>query len=288
MNVRSSLLATGLLAAGTILGFGIRTGLADGVPDKDPLYYSGSLTENGQLVTDTRTIGVNLYPDQTTMTPLCQTVASNTQVVNGRFRIPLAASCKSEINQNNGAWIEVIDGVTNLGRSKVGAVPYAIEADRAAGASGALASTISQLQSGVHTPSAFHAWVTTPVSIPGRSTTAVTFDHVEYDLSGEYNATNGVFSPKQPGVYLIQCSFSFGPAPTAASCAAAIMRNGAEVNAHDVPQGTMFNAGVEVTTMVQLAASDTVACAAFQNAASPQSLLSSAPERNGFSAARLY
>jgi hypothetical protein len=287
MKLRSIMLSTGLLCAGALLGSGVRTGLADGIPAKDPLYYSGSLSEGGQLVNGQRTIGINLYTDQTTMTPFCQTVATNVEVVNGRFRVALAASCKGQINQNSSAWIEVIDGVTSVGRAKIGAVPYAVEADRASNASGLLASQITQLQGVVHSPSAFHAWVTTPVSIPGRVTFPVAFDHVEYDLAGEYNSTTGVFDPKQSGVYLVKCGFVLGPAP-AAACAAVVLKNGSEVDARDVPQNLAFNVGVEVTTMLQLLPGDSVTCAAFQNLASAQSLLSSAPARNTFSVARLY
>lgn len=122
--------AVGVFATGGLLG--IRAVLADGIPSANPLYYSGTLSEGGQLVTGTRAITINLWPDGTTQgTPLCQTVTSTAPIVSGRFRIPLVSSCKTAINQNNSAWVEVIDGATSLGRAPIGAVPYAVESDHA-------------------------------------------------------------------------------------------------------------------------------------------------------------
>jgi hypothetical protein len=138
VNRRLAAIALGLFGLGSLAGFGLKTVLASGIPDTTPLYYSGTLTENGQLVNGQRAITVILWPDATTVgTPLCQTVASTTQVVSGRFRIALASPCKAVFNQYNNAWVEVVEGATSLGRAKVGAVPYAIEADHATSATNA-------------------------------------------------------------------------------------------------------------------------------------------------------
>jgi microcystin-dependent protein len=136
MNKRHILIAVGLTSIGGLAGFGFKA-LADGIPSPNPLYYSGTLTVNG-----TRAITVNLWPDGTTMgSPLCTTVASTASVLNGRFRIALATTCKAIINQNNGVYVEVIDGATSLGRSPIGAVPYAVEADHAVNADNATNAT---------------------------------------------------------------------------------------------------------------------------------------------------
>jgi hypothetical protein len=134
MKRRRIAAAAGLTALGALGGFAVKA-LADGIPSPTPLSYSGTLTENGQLVNGTRAITINVWPDATTTgTPLCQTVASTANVVSGRFRVPLVSNCKSVINQNNNAYVEVIDGATSLGRALVGAVPYAVEADHAVAA----------------------------------------------------------------------------------------------------------------------------------------------------------
>ncbi len=127
--------ALGLLTSGLLLGLGIRTLRAAGIPDSTPLYYTGTLLENGAPVTGSRSIAINLWGDGTTQgTPLCETVAT-VNVSNGLFRVPLSTGCKAAINQNNNAWVEVIDGANSVGRSKIGAVPYAVEADHASRAS---------------------------------------------------------------------------------------------------------------------------------------------------------
>jgi hypothetical protein len=141
MNLRFLLLAAGMLAAGAVLGYGVRV-RAEGIPDTNPLYYAGTLSEGGLLVTGQRALTVNLWADGTTSgTPLCQTVESTAEVTSGRFRIALASGCKGALNQNNNAWVEVIDGATSLGRAKIGAGPYAVEADHAKSATNAVQAT---------------------------------------------------------------------------------------------------------------------------------------------------
>jgi hypothetical protein len=146
MNRRRVLLMVGVAAGAMAAGFGLRSVLAVGIPDTNPLYYAGTLTESGQPVTGMRDITVNIWSAATGGTMLCQTAAAATtaaQVVNGRFRIALAAACKTALNQNNDTWVEVIDGITSLGRAPIGAVPYAVEADHAASAT-----TVSALAAG--------------------------------------------------------------------------------------------------------------------------------------------
>jgi hypothetical protein len=171
MNKRPTLISLGLTTIGALAALGLKTVFAGGIPALMPLYYSGTLTEGGQLVTGTRAITVNLWSDgMVGGSPLCTTVGSTANVVNGRFRIALASSCKAIVNQNNNVYVEVIDGATSLGRSPIGAVPYAVEADHAVNADnatnasnatnattattaqtagGALQTSISQIQSAI-------------------------------------------------------------------------------------------------------------------------------------------
>jgi hypothetical protein len=140
MNVRRAAIGAGLAGLGLAAGLGWKAVRASGIPDTSPLYYTGTLTENGVLINGTRDLTVNLWSAPTGGTMLCQTLAAGAtpaQVTNGRFRIALDASCKAAINQNNNASVEVFDGTTNLGRVPIGAVPYAVEADHAASASSA-------------------------------------------------------------------------------------------------------------------------------------------------------
>jgi hypothetical protein len=145
MKPRRTVLVIGLVGGGLVAGFGLKSVLADGIPATNPLYYAGTLTEGGTPVNGPRDITVNLWSAQTGGTMLCQTLATGqtmANVTNGRFRIALDPSCKTAINQNSGTWVEVIDSATSLGRAPIGAVPYAVEADRASGAAGALATQV--------------------------------------------------------------------------------------------------------------------------------------------------
>jgi hypothetical protein len=138
MNGRQAALGIGLAGFGLVVGFGLKTVLASGIPDTNPLYYAGTLTESGAPVSGTRDITVNLWSAPVGGTMLCQSLATGAtpaQVTNGRFRIALDASCKTAINQNKNVSVEIYDGTTSLGRVAVGAVPYAVEADHAVSAS---------------------------------------------------------------------------------------------------------------------------------------------------------
>jgi hypothetical protein len=135
MNKRRIEVAIGLTVASTLAAYAVRA-LAGGIPSPIAMYYAGTLTEGGQLVNGPRSLTVNIWADATSQgDPLCSTVASPAvNVVNGQFRIALAGACKSAVNANNNTYIEVIDGATSLGRTPMGAVPYAVEADHAVNA----------------------------------------------------------------------------------------------------------------------------------------------------------
>lgn len=282
--------AAGLTLVGGFGGFALKA-FADGIPPINPLYYSGTLTEGGQLVTGTRAITINVWPDGTTMgTPLCQTVASTANVISGRFRIALATACKTAINQNNGAYVEVIDGATSLGRAPIGAVPYAVEADHAVSADnaadgGGLATQLSLLSNQVHPASAFRAWTETAISIANEGQT-IAFDQVDYDLASEYDKTTGVFSPKFTGIYLVTCAFDYSPSASG-DFAAVLNDNGTGLGAAEqVYSGQDISP--EYSSVVQLSAGDSLTCEAFQNTGANQSLHGGLVGRNVFTAARLY
>ena len=120
-------------------------GRASGIPTSDALFYAGTLQESGVEVTGTRAFTLRLWDSLTATTNTnkkCETTASATEVTRGRFRIALDASCVSAVRANPDLFIEVQVGATSLGRKKLGAMPYAIEADRASAATGALAEQV--------------------------------------------------------------------------------------------------------------------------------------------------
>jgi hypothetical protein len=143
MNKRYVLIGAGLTALGALGGFAVKA-LADGIPSPNPLYYSGTLTENGIPVSGTRAITIYLWLNAsptTGETALCTTIVTGTPVISGRFRIALDGGCKGAINSNSNIYVEVVDNGTSLGRSPVGALPYAVEADHAVNATNATNAT---------------------------------------------------------------------------------------------------------------------------------------------------
>jgi hypothetical protein len=125
-----------LVVSGAI---GYRIARAGGVPTTTPLFYSGTLEESGQPADGARDITLRLWSDPNSTDGaflMCTTIANQTQVAGGKFRIPLDATCTQPFHDNVDLWLEVLVANTSVGRRKIGVVPYALEAGRAAGASG--------------------------------------------------------------------------------------------------------------------------------------------------------
>ncbi len=130
-----------LLSVGLVAGSGLflaGRALAGGTPTTAPvLTYSGALTSaDGTPLSGNQIVEVRLWDNDTAQgSPLC---TSNAKTITpdsaGRFSVALDA-CEADIKANPDTWLEVLletDGLsTSLGLSKVGAVPYAIEAGHA-------------------------------------------------------------------------------------------------------------------------------------------------------------
>ena len=151
-------------------GYGVRV-LAEGAPTEQPLFYSGTLEVDGALASGEHTVMLELYDAQSGGAELCA-VESEAEVENGRFRID-ASACADAMRSSADVWVAVAfrdgGGIERAiaGRSKVGAVPYALEADHAkaaAAATGALRTQLQELtdriaalEGGAPTSTAFHA-----------------------------------------------------------------------------------------------------------------------------------
>ncbi len=151
---------TSRLRAGTLktawlvllaLGAGATTALAlrgradaEGIPATEPLSYSGELLENGAAVDDTRAVVLTVWSSATATdaaSKKCETSSPRTAIVKGSFRVALDPACVTQIRTTPELWIEPVVGGKSLGRRKIGAAPYAIEADHAATATRATDST---------------------------------------------------------------------------------------------------------------------------------------------------
>jgi hypothetical protein len=121
----------GALAAAVVWGYLARKARAEGIPAGEAMVYRGLLEENGAPAPDKqRAFRVRLWDDPTQGKELCSR-EWNTSTKDGRFEVPLDAVCTNAVHASPNSWVEVeVDG-TKLPRTKVSAVPYAVEADRA-------------------------------------------------------------------------------------------------------------------------------------------------------------
>jgi hypothetical protein len=111
---------------------------------------------------------------------VCEAVVETVELQAGRFQVALT-DCDAEVKKNHNLWTEVrVDGAS-LGRTKLGAVPYAIEAAHATSAdeaSGALDERIATLESQVTS----WANMTPPPTLADGAGTAIT----PTSLSGQF------------------------------------------------------------------------------------------------------
>jgi hypothetical protein len=123
-------LVLGLLVLGLPVAYWLGQARAAGPPATDPLFYSGFLTDtSNNPVSGNHTIVIRIYDAATMGNQLCITAPLGlTMVTGGRFRVPLDASCTTAVHANPDLWIEPsLDGMP-FARTKLGAVPYALEA----------------------------------------------------------------------------------------------------------------------------------------------------------------
>jgi formylglycine-generating enzyme required for sulfatase activity len=105
---------------------------AQNIPSMPTMFYGVSLDENGTPITGTRDLRVRFFDGEMGGTQLCETLANSTTVTQGRARIALSETCRTAVQQNANVWVELAVGGSVVGaRSRIGAVPYAVEAQRA-------------------------------------------------------------------------------------------------------------------------------------------------------------
>jgi hypothetical protein len=149
MRARKGMQTALALAAAAGAGFGTAVVFVDragaaGVPASPTLQYAGTLLDNNVPASGPRTINVTLWNQADNGAPLCTSGDVPVNVIGGRFRVPLDA-CLSTVRDNPNLWAQVSSGSVTWPRTKLGATPYAIEAERAGAAGGALAAQLMQL-----------------------------------------------------------------------------------------------------------------------------------------------
>jgi hypothetical protein len=105
---------------------------AAGVPTTTPLTYSGTLTDTtGTALTGSKNLQVQFWDMATAGNVVCTTGSAAQTLVNGGFSIALPDPCVTAVHTTQDLWAEVLVDGASTGRTKIGAVPYALEADSA-------------------------------------------------------------------------------------------------------------------------------------------------------------
>lgn len=116
--------------------FGIITkAVADGIPTVQPLTYTGVLqNSNGTPVTSAQSMQLTLWDDAMANASANQKCVTPTQSVTpdaqGRFQVQLDQACFDAVKSNPDLWIQLQIGAAVLPRTKINAVPYAVESGR--------------------------------------------------------------------------------------------------------------------------------------------------------------
>lgn len=138
--------------AGAVAGYSVERARAAGIPATTALTYSGVLTDaNGVPLTGSKNIQIQLSDMagnvQCTVGPTATTLKA------GSFSLPLLDACTTAVHADPDLWIEVFADGNSLGRTKLGAVPYAVETAhaKAADSTGTVANVVQFNQSGYTT-----------------------------------------------------------------------------------------------------------------------------------------
>lgn len=134
-------------AAGVaLLGYLVGRVHADGIPAATPLVYAGVLEDSGRPVEGNHAVTLRLWSAATGGSLTCPEASSTAAFAAGHFRQALDPGCTAAVQRSPDLWVEVLVDAASYGRSKLAAVPYAVEASRAAGASGALETRLTGIE----------------------------------------------------------------------------------------------------------------------------------------------
>jgi len=126
------------IAAAISAGYFAGRARAAGVPAMQALTYAGVLTDGtGTPLTGSRNFQVALFDAATAGNQVCATTPAATALVAGAFQITLPEACTAAVQASPDLWIDVFVDGASVGRSKLGAVPYALEAAHAVAATSA-------------------------------------------------------------------------------------------------------------------------------------------------------
>jgi hypothetical protein len=144
-------LAIGILSAGIIgvaIGYVTGRARAASIPATEPMVYSGALTDAaGVPLSGAHSIQLALWDQAMLGASQCASApVSITLGAGGTFQLALPDACIGVVHEKSDLWIEVIADNVPLGRSKLGAVPFAVESDTARNAAGGLGTRLANIE----------------------------------------------------------------------------------------------------------------------------------------------
>jgi hypothetical protein len=144
MTSKRTMVAVGLAAVGgfATAALWMSHAGAQGIPTAPTLHYSGTVLDNGTPASGVKNITVQLWTAADAGTMVCERPRSTVAVVAGRFRVELPDTCLAAVRAQPNLWVQTLVESTAFPRTKLGAVPYAVEADRAAALAGAQAAQL--------------------------------------------------------------------------------------------------------------------------------------------------
>lgn len=151
MNKRFWVGGVSFLCAGAVAlgGYWLGRAGAAGIAATKAMTYSGLLTDAaGVPLNGSKNIQVQFWDAATAGNMACTVGPSPLTLVGGGFQLGLPDTCTAAVQATPELWAEVFVDGGSLGRSKLSSVPYAIEAARAADASGALKTRLETLETG--------------------------------------------------------------------------------------------------------------------------------------------
>ena len=164
-------------AAALSIGYLVGRARAAGIPATNAMTYGGVLTDtSGTPLTGSKNIQLTVWDAASDGTSQCSVGPAAQVLVAGGIQVTLPDACTTAVHANPDLWIEAFVDGSSLGRTKLGAVPYAIEADHvvsamnatnantaatALAAGGQLATALNTLQTSVAALKAAPAPLTT-------------------------------------------------------------------------------------------------------------------------------
>jgi len=131
-SYRSIALVTLILIAGASIGYLTGRARASGIPTTQALTYAGVLSDaSGTPLTGSKNVQVLLFDAATGGNQLCATTPSSMMLQAGAFQISLPDACTAAVQASTNVWVDVFVDGASVGRTKLAAVPYAVEAAEA-------------------------------------------------------------------------------------------------------------------------------------------------------------